>query len=88
MGSRYPLCSLIRKRKFVVRGWKAPASVFIKPMIQCTRLDWNKIETWRDQLTGVDTAYFQEIINILQRDQAEGKQIDAAYVIALIDRLV
>jgi len=88
VGSRYPLCSLIRTRKFIARGWKAPASVYIKPMIQCTYLDWNKIETWRDQLTGVDTAYFQEIINILQRDQASGKQIDAAYVIALIDRLV
>lgn len=88
IGSKYPLCSLIRTRKFVARGWKAPASVFIKPMIQCTYLDWNKIETWRDQLTGVDTAYFAEIIEILKRDQASGKQIDAAYVIALIDKLV
>jgi hypothetical protein len=88
IGSRYPLCSLIRTRKFVRRGWTAPAGVFIKAMHQCLTMDWNKIETWSEQLTGVDTAYFHEIIEILKRDKAAGKAIDSAYVVALIDRLI
>lgn len=88
IGSRYPLCSLIRTRKFVHRGWTAPASVFIKAMHQCIALDWNDIDTWREQLTGVDAAYFAEIIEILKRDQAAGKAIDSAYIVALIDKLI
>ena len=88
IGSRYPLCSLIRTRKFVRRGWTAPASVFIKAMHQCIAMDWNDIETWREQLTGVDAAYFAEIIDMLTRDKANGKHIDSAYIVALIDKLI
>jgi hypothetical protein len=87
-GSLYPLCSLIRTRKFVSRGWTAPASVFIKAAYQAAKLDLNDIEVWRDQLTGVDSAYFIELMDILTREKESGKVIDGAYVVALIDRMM
>lgn len=88
VGSRYPLCSLIRTRKFVARGWSAPASVYIKAMWQATQLDWNNFSTWEDQLTGVDTTYFAEILSILRKDIESGKTLDGAYIVAMIDRLM
>ena len=88
VGSRYPLCSLVRTRKFVDRGWSAPASVFIKAMWQCKQLDWNNLVTWQDQLTGMDAAYFTEILNILARDKKAGKSVDGTYVVELIDRMM
>ena len=87
-GSKYPLCTLMRTRKFVGRGWTAPASVFVKAMHQCMQLDWNKISTWEDQLIGMDAAYFTQIIEILRGEQAKGKTIDGTYVVELIDRMM
>lgn len=88
VGSRYPLCTLVRTRKFVERGWKAPASVFIKAMWQCRSLDWDKIETWEDQLTGMDTAYFSQILCQLKKDKEAGITVDGIYVVELIDRMM
>lgn len=88
VGSRYPLCSLVRTRKFVSRGWSAPASVFIKAMWQCRQLDWDNLATWEDQLTGMDAAYFSQILNILARDKEAGKSVDGTYVVELIDRMM
>ena len=88
VGSRYPLCSLVRTRKFVDRGWSAPASVFIKAMWQCRQLDWDNLATWQDQLTGMDAAYFSQILNILARDKEAGKSVDGTYVVELIDRMM
>lgn len=88
IGSRYPLCSLVRTRKFADRGWKVAASVFIKAMWQCTRLDWNNYVTWEDQLTGMDAAYFNQVLEILRADKRAGKTIDGTYVVELIDRMM
>lgn len=76
VGSKYPLCSLVRTRKFVARGWKAPASVFVKAMYQCTLLDWTTVKTWEDQLIGVDSAYFSMIIYHLQSAANKLKTVD------------
>lgn len=87
-GSKYPLCTLMRTRKFVARGWTAPASVFTAAMHQCTKLDWDKVTTWEDQLIGMDAAYFTQIIGILREEKAKGKTIDGTYVVELIDRMM
>ena len=87
VGSLYPLCALIRTRKFVARGWTAPASVFLLASQQCCRLDWNKLSTWEDQLVGVDTAYYQQLLDQLARDKADGMHVDATYVVALVERM-
>jgi len=87
IGSLYPICSIIRLRKFFKRGWTCNAGQIIKMVDQVNQLDLNSLDTWEDQLIGVDTAYFHEIISILLSDQAAGKTIDHSYVIELIDKM-
>jgi len=62
--------------------------VFIKAMWQCKALDWDNLATWQDQLTGMDAAYFSQILNILARDKEAGKSVDGTYVVELIDRMM
>ena len=84
-GSRYPLCSVIRTRKFVQRGWAVTAGQYLKMVMQLQELDLNDIDVLEEQLTGVDTAYFQEVIDALRK--RDDKRVDAAYLVELIDRI-
>lgn len=85
VGSRYPICSLIRTRKFVHRGWTINAGQFVKMAFQVGELDLSKLDVLRDQLTGVDVAYFLEVIEKLQEKDKE--RVDGAYLLEIIDRM-
>ncbi len=87
VGSLYPICSLIRTRKFIQRGWKAPASVFVKAAAQISALDLTSPVVWREQLTGVDAAYFTQLLYLLDQAVQDGAVLDSAYVVQLIDSL-
>lgn len=89
VGSLYPICSVMRTRKFLKRGWSITAGQYLKILMQVSELNLQDIETLREQLTGVDSAYFQEIINCLQRrsDETGQKEIDKTYLFQLIDRI-
>jgi hypothetical protein len=88
-GSKYPLCSVIRTRKFLRRGWHINAGQYLKMCFQISELDLKDIEVLEDQLTGVDTAYFRQIIERLQKKQAEDPNftLDSAYLVSLIDKI-
>jgi len=84
-GSRYPLCSIIRLRKFIKRGWTINAGQILKMVMQLNALDLTDLSVLEDQLTGVDVAYFIEVINALrERDE---KTVDSAYLLEIIDRM-
>ena len=83
VGSRYPLCSIIRTRKFINRGWSINAGQFVKMAMQLNELNLLDLAVLEDQLTGVDVAYFQQIIKMLQ----DKEDITTAYVIEVIDRM-
>lgn len=84
-GSKYPICSLIRMRKFIKRGWNINAGQVLKMVMQISQLDLTDIEVLRDQLTGVDVAYFIELIDkVAEKDP---KKVNAAYLIEIIDRM-
>lgn len=91
VGSLYPLCSIIRIRKFVARGWHINAGQILKMCFQLGDLDLRNIEVLEDQLTGVDAAYFVQILDRLKAKQIEegtvGKPIDGTYLMTIIDRL-
>jgi hypothetical protein len=57
--------------------------------MQISKLDLTDIGVLEDQLTGVDAAYFMQIISLLQKKQEESGDatIDASYVATLIDRI-
>ena len=85
VGSKYPICSLVRIRKFVQRGWKINAGQILKIAMQVSDLDLKNIEVLEDQLTGVDTAYFVQLIEKLKEKDAT--QVDTAYLVELVDRI-
>ena len=90
-GSLYPLCSIIRLRKFIARGWTVNAGQILKMCMQVSQLDLTKIDVLEDQLTGVDAFYFLQIIEQLRKKQADegttGQSIDGSYIMTIIDRL-
>lgn len=85
VGSKYPLCSLIRVRKFVGRGWTINAGQVLKMAMQVSALDLTNHKVLEDQLTGVDVAYFAEIIHKVKEKDPE--KVNSAYLIEIIDRM-
>jgi len=85
-GSKYPLCSIIRTRKFIQRGWSIHAGQYLKMIWQCGELDLNSISVLQDQLIGVDALYFISILRDLREAKAEGRQITSSYVAELVDK--
>jgi hypothetical protein len=88
-GSLYPICSVIRTRKFIQRGWYINAGQFLKMSFQISRLDLTDINILREQLTGVDALYFSKIIAICSEKMSKENltSISTDYVCEVIDRL-
>lgn len=85
VGSKYPICSLVRVRKFVGRGWKINAGQILKMAFQISKLDLEDVRVLEDQLTGVDTAYFLQLVERLKESDPE--KVNAAYLVEIIDRI-
>jgi len=89
VGSKYPLCSIIRTRKFIKRGFHINAGQYLKMCFQVSQLDLTNIDTLEDQLVGVDSAYFMVLINAL-REKAESDphfSVEESYVTSIIDKI-
>lgn len=84
-GSLYPICSVIRTRKFLAQGWRINAGQYLKMCWQISKLDLTNINVLNDQLIGVDAAYFGQLITALS--QIDLKTVDASYVASVIDRI-
>jgi hypothetical protein len=89
VGSKYPICSVIRTRKFLARGWTINAGQYVKMCFQISLLDLTNIEVLKDQLVGVDSAYFNTLISELKKKQFEDSSfvLDQGYLISIIDRI-
>ena len=85
VGSKYPICSLIRLRKFIRRGWTINAGQILKMVWQVSELDLTSIDVLEDQLTGVDVAYFIQLVDALR--EKDPQKVNAAYLIEIIDRM-
>lgn len=92
-GSKYPLCSIIRTRKFINRGWKINAGQYLKMALQLNEMDLKEVTVLREQLIGVDVNYFNQLIESIEAKSTlnslnnlnEG--IDTSYVIELINKI-
>lgn len=87
VGSLYPVCSVIRTRKFLNRGWTINAGQYLKMCWQISQLNLSDPNVMEEQLVGVDAAYFQEVIRLLKEGAKDGKQIDNTYLAAVIERV-
>lgn len=89
IGSLYPLCSIIRTRKYLERGYHINAGQYVKMAMQLNVLDLTDVKVLEDQLTGVDTTYFQMMIDELKKHQeATGNdKVDTTYAMELNHKL-
>lgn len=83
-GSMYPVASLFRTRKFIKRGWTINAGQMLKMIMQVSDLDMHNINVLRDQLTGVDVAYFYQLLNMLESKEGN---IETAYIVEIVDTI-
>ena len=88
-GSKYPLCSIIRTRKFIKRGFHINAGQYLKMCFQLSQLDLTNIDVLEDQLVGVDSAYFMQLIDGLRNkiDNDPNFKIEEQYVASIIDKI-
>lgn len=85
VGSKYPICSLLRVRKFIKRGWTISAGQLLKIAYHIKGIDFNSYAVLEDQLTGVDSRYFDHLISALRSKNPHA--IDGNYLMELIDRI-
>lgn len=89
-GSKYPVCSMFRVRKFLKRGWTVNAGQLLKIAIQISDLDLDNFHVLKDQLIGVDFAYFQNLLYLLREKDGKfqfDRRIDRTYFLQLIDKI-
>lgn len=88
-GSKYPLCSIIRTRKFIKRGWSINAGQYLKMCFQISKLDLSNRKVLEEQLVGVDSTYFGILISALtaESERTGVDAVDETYVAEIIDKI-
>lgn len=84
-GSMYPLTSIIRMKKFILRGWNISAGEILKIMFQISELDLKDMNVLEEQLIGVDVAYFSSLVQILRGVDSE--KLSSSYINKIIDKV-
>ena len=85
IGSKYPLTSVIRTKKFILRGYSINAGTYLKILWQVAELDLKDPITLQEQLIGVDVAYFSMLLDILKNVTPE--KLNYNYISEIIDRV-
>lgn len=87
-GSKYPLSSIIRTRKFIKRDWTISAGEYVKMAVQLNQLDLLDVKVLEDQLIGVDTSYFVMFIDEMRKAMEDPNfKLSAGYVCEVIDKI-
>lgn len=86
-GSKYPLCSIIRTRKFIKRGWHINAGQYVKMALQLNDLNLKDKDVLREQLVGVDSFFFESLISYIDEglENDPNLTIDSTYLIEAIN---
>lgn len=74
VGSKYPLATLVRCRKFIQRGWKISAGELLKVALQLNGLDMTNPKVLGEQMVGVDSAYYARLIEEIGKRRPEGQK--------------
>ena len=88
-GSKYPLASIMRTRKFIQRGWSINAGQFLKMALQLNIMDLLDVSVLEEQLTGVDSAYFSHVIDAIKAKTEDDPtyKVDNSYLFEVINRI-
>lgn len=85
IGSKYPLCSIIRARKFIKRGWSINAGQFVKMALQLNEMNLKNLHVFEEQLIGVDSQYFNNVIALIKDKEKLSEELDTQYLIDLVN---
>lgn len=83
-GSLYPVCTIMRLRKFIARGWRINAGQVLKILLQVGELNLKDRKVLEDQLTGVDSAYFEQALRLAGKK--DGDAIDHCHLIQCVEQ--
>lgn len=83
VGSKYPVCSMFRLKKFINRGWTITAGEMLKIAYDISKLNLNDMNVLQEQLVGVDAEYFLQLIEALK----EKEDISRTYLFETINRV-
>lgn len=88
-GSKYPVCSIFRMRKFIKRGWSINAGQILKICMQISELNLMDINVLEDQLIGVDSLYFMHLIEQFRKKSHSEPdwKLTSSYIVSIIDRI-
>lgn len=88
-GSKYPLCSIFRAKKFINRGWYINAGQYLKMALQLNEMNLLDIKVLEEQLTGVDAAYFRMLLNAIEEKKEKNPdfKLSNSYLIEVINRI-
>lgn len=87
-GSKYPLASIFRTRKFIQRGWSMHIGNYVMMAMQLNQLNLNNISVLKEQLTGVDALYLASLMKAIEQSSEDGEVKSVEYVIELCTRLI
>lgn len=89
IGSKYPVTSIIRTKKFILRGYTINAAQYMKMCYQVSQLNLADPVVLEDQLTGVDVAYFEIILDAMREKKKSLKDWEATYswLATMLDRI-
>jgi hypothetical protein len=83
IGSKYPVCSLFRMRKFLDRGFTITAGEILKIAMNINEFDLTDVKILMDQLIGVDSAYFACLIDAIKSKE----NINRMYLTTILNKL-
>lgn len=89
IGSKYPLTSIIRTKKFIKRNYTIHAGTYLKICYQVSKLDLDDLTVLEDQIAGVDVAYFEILLNALREKKIKepGFELNYKYLSDIIDKI-
>lgn len=87
IGSKYPLASIIRLRKFIKRDFQINAGQILKMCFQLSELNLKDINVLEDQLVGVDLAYFFILLEALKNRDTNERELNYGYISSIIDKI-
>lgn len=89
MNSQYPVCAMIRTRKFLNRGWSINAGQYLKIAFAISELDLTDPVVLEDQLVGVDQAYFMQVIEAIKKKREADPDfvLNFGYLATIIDKI-
>lgn len=85
-GSKFPVATIFRLKKFVERGWRISAGDMVKIMYDVSKLDLDSPSVLRDQSMGMDSAYFSQVIEKLHNNKS-GDALDRTYLFKIINEV-